>query len=171
MNGYGYTFNGCKNLETVSIASPNLSTCMFTSCDNLKSVVLEETVETVPYGAFQYCSQLSDITFYNPETEIYDGTLVSVRPTVHGYEGSTAYDWAMDKGFAFQALNASVQTRVLTAQILTPAGEPVTEASPSTGTRRMEPPPAGTGDTLLRRSAGERITLRGGSGRIPAGAI
>lgn len=76
VNGYGYTFNGCKNLETVSIASPNLSTCMFTSCDNLKSVVLEETVETVPYGAFQYCSQLSDITFYNPETEIYDGTLV-----------------------------------------------------------------------------------------------
>lgn len=148
VNGYGYTFNGCKNLETVSIASPNLSTCMFTSCDNLKSVVLEETVETVPYGAFQYCSQLSDITFYNPETEIYDGTLVSVRPTVHGYEGSTAYVWAMDKGFAFQALNASVQTRVLTAQVFTPAGEPVTEGFTVNWYQADGITPAGTGDTL-----------------------
>lgn len=152
VDGYGYTFDNCDSLVSAVVGSPVIPTCMFTSCDALKEVELLDSVTGIGYAAFQYCYQLSNITFYNSATEIYDGTLVSARPTVHGYENSTAYDWAVENGYQFVDLNA-VPTRTLSARVLTPEGETLTDGFTVNWYEAGGTTPAGTGAVLSGAAA------------------
>lgn len=58
-----YTFSGCKNLVSVTVDNPTITTGMFYGCDNLQNVYLTEKVTSIKGQAFANCSTLEKIVF------------------------------------------------------------------------------------------------------------
>ncbi len=105
-------FFGCTSLKNIEIpyGVTAIPFSMFNGCKNLTEIVIPESVEAIGSDAFVLCEKLRDIWIMNPECEIYDSRMtianekfwVNNSPsyvyaflgTIHGYEGSTAQEYA-----------------------------------------------------------------------------
>ncbi|MBQ1389172.1 MAG: leucine-rich repeat protein [Clostridia bacterium] len=129
----GGAFAGCglekvklsKNIDT--LVDHTFTECPFTSieipegirviehtafwrCDKLTEVTIPASVDVVEYTAFEGCSSVTDVTFLNKKTKIDDDAFadregVTLTPTVHGYIGSTAEEFAKANDLAFIPLD------------------------------------------------------------------
>lgn len=133
-----YCFNGCTALTEIRIpGNVTLDDSNFANCSSLANVILEEGITTITArvfdnctsltsivipstvgriswngssdSAFKRCSNLTKITFLNPNTTIYptttkvDGVDTDVsanaipeNATIYGFAGSTAHTYATD---------------------------------------------------------------------------
>ncbi len=67
----------------------------FLSCSNVKTIVLPESITSIGTGAFSLCKKLDDLYVYNTSIAL-DISMFSSSTVfyVHGYENSTAKDFA-----------------------------------------------------------------------------
>ena len=67
----------------------------FLSCSNIKTIVLPESITSIGTGAFSLCKKLDDLYVYNTSIAL-DISMFSSSTVfyVHGYENSTAKDFA-----------------------------------------------------------------------------
>ena len=75
------------------------------TADNVKSVIIPDSVTNISSGAFVGCSNLKSITIYNPECKIYDSeeTIINTA-TIYGYSNSTAQAYAEKYGCKFESI-------------------------------------------------------------------
>lgn len=125
-----------------SVVIPNsvteLDTCAFSACGNLYEVTLSSSLACLKYNTFNYCPYLEHITFLNPDCEIKD--VFSKNITIHGYEGSTAEQFATESALNFVSLGkrptvtdmTTVTTTVTTTTTTTTATSADTETTATT---------------------------------------
>lgn len=117
--------------DTVGIANSS-----FRDLENVKSVVIPASVKFIGESAFTSCNSLTDITIENPdcifsEWSSFNNGYVTVKPeneeyitsdgtyyidelsytftgTIHGYENSTAYEYSLENGFKFSAIDSDI---------------------------------------------------------------
>ena len=152
-------FTGCKELKEVVLPDTlrEIGGSAFFDCWELETVVFPEGLEVIGARAFgrtpclykvdlpASVREIGDNAFYemgdrqitirNPECVIApgtypDGQTLGISTVVVGYYGSTAYDYAMEKGFQFVALDgcaegrhAFTQVEILTQPTCQSAGE------------------------------------------------
>lgn len=75
-----------------------LGTGVFAS-SSLLDVEVPESITELPDGAFQYCGKLK-ITVKNPNI-IFGEQAVTAGAVIHGYEGSTAQEYAEKNNITF----------------------------------------------------------------------
>ena len=106
-------FNGCK-IKNVKIPDTvtNIEYGVFAGCNSLTSIKIPESVEEIGGNAFGNCSRLSKVTIYNDRAKIeiadtdkyiYDAIPATPGLTIYGHKGSTAEEYAKQKGIAFKA--------------------------------------------------------------------
>lgn len=90
----------------------------FGGCNNLKNVIIPESVASIDNCAFKNCSVLETVLIKNPECEIYDSAdtifnnlifdeetgedFNSINGIIYGYENSTAQAYAEKYGYNFK---------------------------------------------------------------------
>ncbi len=103
-----YAFRSCLKLEGITIPNSvtDIGVYAFQECDSLTSVIIPESVKSLGYGIFWNCDKLSDIYILNKECFIgdYFQTPINKEVTIHGYENSTAAEYANKYGNKFVAL-------------------------------------------------------------------
>ena len=74
---------------------------------------MPESVSSVLYNAFLDCDNLTRIEFRNPDCELYyeqsmfgseESMYRTNQPTIYGYPGSTAEQYAQEHGVSFRSL-------------------------------------------------------------------
>ena len=129
-------FDGCSNLVSINLPDTlkTIGNSSFRNCTKLQSIALPDglmtigecafqntaierikipkTVTHIGDGAFTKCNSLEKIALLNSNTEIksdaHKNTLGAVGvTTVYGYSNSTAYDYAMGNGYAFECITSS----------------------------------------------------------------
>ena len=95
----GFVFNNCSALRSVTLGNKTTSIAgaCFKNCYALTSVEIPALVATcggtsngVLTSAFDGCSALTEVTFYNPTTNIIGTFPTSKTITLYGFSGSTA---------------------------------------------------------------------------------
>ena len=90
-------FCSCMNLEEVILPEnlTKIDAAAFSHCWGLKSIIIPKSVIIVGNSAFEECEDMTDITFLNPECEIYKNiSTIYKTTTIHGAENSTAQAYA-----------------------------------------------------------------------------
>ncbi len=79
----------------------------FVCCDSLTAVTLPRSVRNIGIQAFDNCSELTQFTVLNPNCEIYDtASTIYSTAVIHGYDGSTAQQYATKYERSFVSLGA-----------------------------------------------------------------
>lgn len=90
-----------------------IGNCAFRWSQHLKEITLPESVSSVLYNAFLDCDNLTRIEFRNPDCELYyeqsmfgseESMYRTNQPTIYGYPGSTAEQYAQEHGVSFRSL-------------------------------------------------------------------
>ena len=90
-----------------------IGNCAFRWSQHLKEITLPESVSSVLYNAFLDCDNLTRIEFRNPDCELYyeqsmfgseESMYRTNQPTIYGYPGSTAEQYALEHGVSFRSL-------------------------------------------------------------------
>jgi len=93
---------------TLSAGVGNIGNGVFNGCTSLVTVTIPSSVTGIGYSAFEGCSNLANIYIYNENCDISttnSSTLgIPGYTVVHGYEGSTAQNFATAKGYAFEKI-------------------------------------------------------------------
>lgn len=123
-------FKGCENLKVVTMRGcKKIGSSAFQDCDSLRRVTLAENTETIQQYAFAYCDTLTSLrlpasvksvgysTCYksnalkqvilmNPDCEINEYANLGLQGicTIYGYADSTAYTYAIKKGYTFELI-------------------------------------------------------------------
>ena len=104
-------FAGCK-IKSIKIPDTvtKIGHSAFWGCGSLTSIKIPESVEEISQSAFRHCSSLSQVTIYNDKAKIavadkYRSDAIPAIPglTIYGHKGSTAEEYAKQKGIAFKA--------------------------------------------------------------------
>ncbi len=103
-----YAFYNCKNLTQITISEnvTKIWDMAFADCDALTQLTLPKNVNYIGYYAFYDCDSLTDITILNWEAE-FDGkvTTYTEDATIHGYENSTAQEFAENYNVNFVVIS------------------------------------------------------------------
>ena len=132
-------FSGADSLKSIHIPGSvkKIAYKAFLYCTALENVTIEEGLESVDYNAFEQCKGLKDVVFpstctyiglfafygarptsitvLNSNCEIYDSSDTLGKAgvtTVRGYKGSTAEEYALKYGYAFEALEGEPEAPV-----------------------------------------------------------
>ena len=114
-----YAFADCSGLKTLEIEEGDLTVIpqnAFSGCSSLTSVAIPKNIATVNSYAFQDCTKLEGITFYNPECKIYDNKSTICNDskgftgTIYGYKDSTAQAYAEKYGYKFAEIGEQPTT-------------------------------------------------------------
>lgn len=109
-------FDYCTNLEYVSFpeglthigsSEDAFMDGVFVRCDNLKEVVLPDTMEYICRNAFFFCENLKKVTIYAKDATIESFAFADcgMGMTIYGYYGSTVQEYAEGDGYAFKVLD------------------------------------------------------------------
>lgn len=109
--------SGEEALAYDELVMPNTMLVLYNGCfryGKMTSVRLNEGLKTIDYGAFHDCLNLKSVYVPNSVTTIasyalgyyYEGDVRTKLAgfTIYGYEGSAAYDYAVNNGFEFVAV-------------------------------------------------------------------
>ena len=105
-------FGGCEKLKNLRIPDTvtKIDGGAFCYCNSLTGIKIPESVEEIGNGAFDGCSGLRKVTIYNDKAKIavadkYRSDAIPAIPglTIYGHKGSTAEEYAKQKGIAFKA--------------------------------------------------------------------
>ncbi len=120
-----YSFEFCSALKNITFGDglTALTTWQFYKCTSLESVIIPENIVKIGRMAFDGCEALTDVTILNPDCEIReveidgDGPIVTNRTfpkdvVMHGYENSTAQEYAEKYGCEFVSLGEYVPTKI-----------------------------------------------------------
>ena len=132
-------FASCSSLANVILEEgiTTITARVFDNCTSLTSIVIPSTVERISWSgsvdsAFKRCSNLTSITFLNPNTIIYpttakvDGVVTDFSAnaipedaTIYGFAGSTAHTYAKDANHKrnFVELNPFALDRTTTFEL------------------------------------------------------
>lgn len=100
-------FYDCENLKRVILSDSvrEIGINTFSNCPNIKSIVLPYSVSILQGGAFSRCENLENIIISNPNCTISDSEdVISESATICGYKGSTAEEYAIKYDRKFVAL-------------------------------------------------------------------
>ena len=111
-------FYSCVSLESVTISDSvtTIGNEAFFDCKALTEVTIPDSVETIGTKAFYWCTSLDSVTILGLETEIGEYAIGykandsrwwlsdPTYPTIYGYNGSTAEDYAYDNSCYFISL-------------------------------------------------------------------
>lgn len=114
-------FNGCTTLKsvTVTVDDPEYfyqddaiyrNNCLWRYVHNCGETeyIVSENIDYLGFSAFSEPGALTDLIIMNPECYIPDvGFAISAKITIHGYDDSTAYRYAMINGNNFVSLGKS----------------------------------------------------------------
>ena len=102
-----YAFSNMKTLEEVTICNSDITQInpyAFNSCTSLKKIDIPENISSISSNAFANCN--ADIFVYNNSCTIADNTVSKdYSGTIHGFDGSTADDYADSHGYTFKAFD------------------------------------------------------------------
>ncbi len=78
----------------------------FYSHDDLVSVYIPDSVNTIETSAFVWCDNLTELYISESVTDIGEDVVFgNSNPTIYGYEGTTAQEYAKSNGYAFACVN------------------------------------------------------------------
>ncbi|MGN0654058.1 MAG: leucine-rich repeat protein, partial [Oscillospiraceae bacterium] len=95
-------------LESVTISGSvtSIGYAAFRNCTNLTSIAIPESVTTIGSYAFYNCTDMTSIIINNADCLINNYAIPSIVE-IHGYNYSTAYDYAIANGNAFVSIGES----------------------------------------------------------------
>ena len=148
-------FKSCTVLEKITIPNDvkTINECAFSNCENITDVIIPENVEYIGDFAFSDCDKLENVYIksknvklgdgYNDDIVFTNGVKVPTLDnpsggyiffgTIHGYEGSTAEQYAKSNGITFSVLDEpDVITAVTTTDTSTTATTVSTTVSETT---------------------------------------
>lgn len=108
-----YAFVFCEKLEKIKLSGgiKEIGDSAFREC-NIRSIVFPESVESVYNSTFGDCSNLTSVTFLNPQCKIWenDRNYLDSRKeldhcVIRGYKGSTAEEFAGKFNIKFEAID------------------------------------------------------------------
>lgn len=175
-------FSGCTSLTSVTLSEglTMLTDSMFSGCTALKQITLPHTVSSIPgslfyrcrsleaieipdniisigSSAFYECSSLRSATIYGVDVDI-DYSAFSYNPSdlvIYCYQGSTAEQYAKDHNIQFEYIGVQAETYTLTAEVLDPDGQAVTDGFTVNWYREDGTTSVGTGVALSGAQTGE----------------
>ena len=97
------SFNILKYLNTLAFEEGTtvIGTYDFQKCEQLQTVLIPDTVTTMESYCFQNCPKLTRLYIPSSVTLIDKGALMGDEITIYGEKGSTAEEYANEKGLAF----------------------------------------------------------------------
>ena len=104
------TFNGCDELESVSLPDSleNILGSAFSDCGSLARVDIPYGVPWISGYCFAGCYSLTRVTVPESVTEVVDHAFDNCpRLTLYGYDGSTIETYANENGIPFVSLGAA----------------------------------------------------------------
>lgn len=132
---------GKKTIDyTVPENVEKIDFCAFDYVQNIKSLVIPESVKVIDEQALLFTDGFKDLTILNPDCEIFDdkstiATFMEVTDekdengndvfiydftgTIHGYKNSTAQKYAEKYGYKFEAIEDSASTTAASSAAVT----------------------------------------------------
>ncbi|MBD5475689.1 MAG: BspA family leucine-rich repeat surface protein [Lachnospiraceae bacterium] len=104
LDGDGNAVIGIRSEEDNTNTELTESVWTDTSAERVTNIIVEELVTSIGENAFSNCNNLENITVLNDECRLAAGAIPS-GTTVYGNYGSTAYEYAVDNGLKFEALD------------------------------------------------------------------
>ena len=109
-------FCNCSRLESISFPEnvDSIGESAFNFCSSIKTITIPDSVTNIGLFAFHNCSNLKSFTILNPDCKIRDdivsngcneaGTKSYYNGIICGYTNSTAYSYAIKKGYKFESI-------------------------------------------------------------------
>lgn len=103
-----YLFKGCTSLENVTLGEGiiTLKMAMFQNCTSLAEIVIPDGTENIYSDVFYGCTSLCKVvipeSLTNFNTYAFEKTDIL---TLYGYKGSTAQEYAKNRGIKFVAID------------------------------------------------------------------
>ena len=122
------TFQYCSSLKEIVLPSSvkSIGQNAFNYCSNLESIVIPASVTSILDTAFTNCVNLKSVVILNKDAVISEKAFNSASDVlmIHGYAGSTAETYAVQKGYGFSAISETMPV-VTVSSVKTIAGNTV----------------------------------------------
>lgn len=105
-----HTFNGCENLETVSLPSTlkTIGSCTFSCCYNLSNITLPEGLTSIGDYAFEGCNSIEKLVIPDSVTDIEENSFYignNEYIPIYGNPNSYIKTYANTYGIKFSCIN------------------------------------------------------------------
>ncbi len=145
-------FNYCRKLTSAVIPEgvTSLGARTFRYCNSLTEMTLPSTLESFDISFLSSSTAIEKLTIKNPDMEIIDMFGKDVLPTICGYAGSTAQDFAEEFGYDFEVYEeVLVESQGLTFRSYSDGTCAVTGIGTFTGTKLVIPAVSPDGDEVI----------------------